>query len=68
MVLSWCSHINAPYGELPANATLKLWHTPTTLARCPRRRRTRRLIYPPRDFRLRKTFAEPHSARRKILL
>jgi len=36
MVLSWCSLINALYGELPANATLKLWHTPTMLARCPR--------------------------------
>jgi hypothetical protein len=33
MVLSWCSHINALYGEIPANATFELWHTPTKLAR-----------------------------------
>jgi hypothetical protein len=68
MVLSWCSHTNALYGELPANATLKLWHTPTTLARCPRRgERAARSIFRC-DFRLRKTIAEPHSARRKIML
>jgi hypothetical protein len=68
MVLSWCSHTNVLYGELPANVTLKLWHTPTKLARCPRSAGARGLIYPRRDFWLRKTIAETRSARRKIVL
>jgi hypothetical protein len=67
MFLSWCSHVNALYRELPANATLKLWHTPTTSARCPRKRRARRLILPPARLPAPQN-AEPHSARRKILL
>jgi hypothetical protein len=65
MVLSWYSHINALYGELPANATLKLWHTPNHLGEMPAQPAG---APPDLSSGATQTIAERHSARRKILL
>jgi hypothetical protein len=47
MVLSWCSHINALYGELPAQRNAQTLAHTNHIGEMPAQRRARRLIYPP---------------------